>query len=263
MTIELESLIAEVLHVMTVDTGFISHVRNPKQNTYLKVMAVLARPKRKVLEISYNTISAEIASFFTTMDTHPEYPNIMRRDNAALYQQAMEIAKASLVQGLDLNNLAEIQTVVMMPHLLGVLQLKKNTLDPKLTEAKLVAPGHHMGTLHSAGRFFVKLVHVSDEDPVTKATTFKVQDRNENVGFILERIDKFAGSFRIGDCFAMHAIPIRHVTSDNGENQTVFRGMEIISGTLVPRVADPANQKYIPAGSDQSSGGMFSKGVGF
>ena len=247
---ELRTIIAQSLEIIHQDTGYIAPAKHSALNTQSKVLAILSKTNKPVLEITYWQLADEIVDFFRNLTKHPDYKLIMEREDATAFHTCMNAAQS------DETSTVNFGYAVLMPHLYGKLKPKKaRVLNPNQTEAKLIQPGEFMGTLNVQDRFFVKLVYVEKPD-ATKGTLFELRDRNNNIGFFHDRAEKWENKIQLGDCFAMHATPARHTPADNGEKHTIFRNVEFIAGSVTEgKAVDPSN--------DKSDGGKFSKGKGF
>lgn len=236
----LRTVIAVTTEIVHADHGFTSIDKNKITNTQTKVLAAIAANFSPTVRPEFWQFADEVIGFFQNLDSLPEAATIYAQKDGPMYKQCVEVARADEVTALNFGY------AVAMPNLYS--KLKPTTpkkLNPLKSEAKLIQAGEWMGKLNEEDRFFVKLVRVGDHDATRGGNSFVVTDRAGNVGFFYEKPDKLVGSIQLGDCFAMHATPMRHSVADNGEKHTIFRTVKILKDTIIPgkMQIDPANDK--------------------
>lgn len=225
----LRTIVAVTLETIHKDNGFVPQARSAATNTQTKVFNKLKQNPKPDLEPAFWQCADEVVDYFRILETLPEYKTISQRDDAAVFKTCIDVAKGGEIGPV------EFPYAVMMPHLYGTLIPKEpKTLNVLTSEAKLIEPGNFMGKLNEPDRFFVKLVHIGKNDATKGGTLFELRDRSGNMGFFFDKPDKFAGTIRLGDCFAIHATPTRHTKAPTGEKHTIFRTVEIVMGTIVP-----------------------------
>jgi hypothetical protein len=244
----LRNVIAHGFQTIHTNGGYVSPTKNKERNTQTEVLASLK--KNSLVDITYWNLADEVIDFFRTLPKNPEYKSIMARADGPEFQTCIDAVKDD-----EINHLT-FMYAVLIPHLYSKLKPKLSKapkLNPNSTVAKIIDPGEFMGTLNKADRFFVKLVFVGPEYP-TKGTLFKVIDRSGNIGFFIDRAERFVNKIFLTDCFAMHATPSRHVPDEKtGEKHTIFRNIELIAGKTVP------GKGSIDTSNDESKGKVFSK----
>jgi len=225
----IRTVVAVTLETIHVDSGYIPLSRNATSNTQTKVLASLKKNSEQAqLSPEYWALADEIIDYFGTLDNKPDYKEIIAREDGPMYQACIDVAKTEQVTPLT------ISYVVAMPHLYGKLKPKKQEkLNPLKTETKLATPGDFLGTLHKPERFFMKLVHVGTHDKTRGGNLFELRDRFNNAGFFYDIPERHTNVFKLGDCFAFHGTPVKHLEASNGEKQTIFRNIDIIKDTLV------------------------------
>jgi hypothetical protein len=247
----LRTVVAATLEVIHSDSGYISPTKDPASNTQTKVLAMLQKVPFPDIQPRFWVFADEMIGLFRILDTLPEYKNILALPDGPMYKICVDTVKADEISVLS------FPYIVSLPNLYAKLKPSKpKPLNPLKSEAKLIKPGEHMGTLNVEGRFFVKLMKVGTHDATKGGTEFVVNDRSGNVGIFYEVLNKLEGKIFLGDCFAMHATPHQQ-TEKNGEKLTFFRSVKVLQDTIVSgRIAtDPAN--------DAATGGKFTKGVSF
>ena len=245
----LRTVVAHAWQAIHQRGGYLAPAKSPKENTQTLVLEALKR--NDPIDITYWLLTDEVIDFFRNLRKNPEYKSIITRMDGPEFQTCIDA-----VQDDEISQLS-FMYAVLIPHLYSKLKPKLSKapkLNPNSTVAKIIQPGEFMGTLNKQERFFVKLVFVGKEEP-TKGTLFKIMDRVGNIGFFLDRAEKFKGKFHLTDCFAIHATPSRHTPDEkSGEKHTIFRGVEFIPGTVVPGKGTPDKS------DDESTGKEFTKG---
>jgi hypothetical protein len=234
----LRTVVATTLEVIHTDNGYIAPTRSATTNTQTKVLATLKRTPNPNLDPEFWQFADEMIGFFRILDTMPEYKNILALPDGAMYEVAVQTAKADEITPIT------FPYAVAMPNLYSKLKPQKpKALNPLKSEAKIIKPGEYMGALNQEDRFFVKLVRIGDHDPTRGGTQFVVHDRSGNIGFFYDKVDKLESKVWLGDCFAMHGTPSRQETAENGEKHTIFRSIKVLLDTIVPGKVqvDPAN----------------------
>jgi hypothetical protein len=252
MTSSLRTVVATTLATIHADNGYIAPTRNATTNTQTKVLATLKRtPNPTNLEPEFYQFADEMIGFFRSLETMPNYKDILALPDGSVYKTCAEVAKSEEL------TTATFPFAVAMPNLYSKLKPPKpKKLNALNSQAKVIKPGNYMGKLNEEDRFFVKLVRVGANDPTRGGTLFEVHDRNGNVGFFYEKVEKLEGVIELGTCFAMHATPTRQTPTKDGEKHTVFRTVSIIKDTIVAGkgTVDP---------KDDATGGKFTKNVPF
>ena len=225
----IRTVVAVTLETIHVDSGFIPLSRNATSNTQTKVLAALKKsPEQNELSPEYWALADEIIDYFCTLENKPEFKELLKKEDGPMYQACIDVAKSEQVTALTLS------FAVSMPHLYGKLKPKKQEkLNPLKTETKLTAPGEFLGTINKPDRFFMKLVHVGKHDKTRGGTLFELRDRFNNAGFFYDTPERYTNVFKLGDCFAFHGTPTKHLESASGEKQTIFRNIDVIADTLV------------------------------
>lgn len=245
----LRTVIAHAWQALHQRGGYLSPTKSPKENTQTLVLEALKR--NDTIDITYWELTDESIDFFRNLKKSPEYKSITTRMDGPEFQTCIDA-----VQDDEITTLT-FPYAVLIPHLYSKLKPKLSKapkLNPSSTVAKIIEPGEFMGTLNKAERFFVKLVFVGKEEP-TKGTLFKIVDRVGNIGFFIDRAEKFKGKFHLTDCFAIHATPARQEPDkESGEKHTIFRNVEFIPGTIVAGKGAPDKS------DDESKDKVFTKG---
>jgi hypothetical protein len=247
----LRTVVATTLDVIHSDNGYIAPGRNATTNTQSKVQAILNKNPNPTLDPEYWQFADEMIGFFRILESRAEFKTILTLPDGPMYKTCIDTAKADEVTPLT------FPYAVAMPNLYSHLKPQKpKILNPLKSEAKIIKPGEYMGILNAEDRFFVKLVRVGEHDATKGGIMFVVNDRSGNIGFFYDTSTKWETKVQLGDCFAMHATPTRHVPAENGEKHTIFRSVRLLADTIVTgtKVVDPAND---------STGGKFTRNVPF
>lgn len=238
MTFPIRNVVAQAVKTIYQSKGYRSPAKS-KDNTHTRVLDELKKAGKEppVIDISFWTLADTIINFFRQLPQHPEYQSVLARIDGPEIQTCIEAAIDDEVTTLTFGY------VVLMPHLYGKLNpAKQLPLDPHISEARIINPGEFMGTLNVAEAFFVKLIYVSRPD-ASNGTMFKVTDRSGNIAFIHDRVEKFQGKVKLGECFKIHATPARFTPAANGEKHTVLRNVRLIEDTIRPGKAPIPDDK--------------------
>lgn len=240
----LKTVVALSLATIHNRQGYVSPARSSTKNTALLVKQELEAAKTTTLDFAYMQLAEEVIEFFKNLHEHPDYKAISEKLEGPEYEACQQAAQQDEVTSIT------FPYVVLMPFLYGNLKPRRPIVNPDELDVKLLEPGHFMGTIGKLEKFFVKLVYVGRAD-VSKGTTFKVVDRNDNVGFFQDRADKYEGKLFLNDCFYMIAQPTRHTVASNGEKHTTFRTPEVLAdditqgrGTVDPKFDESVGRKF-------------------
>ena len=233
----LRTLIAVTLQVVDVDGCYISPSKSSPANTGSTCSKVLAAFKKGVpdLDENYFRLADEIIQFFQELPKSSDYVEVMKREDATLFQACIDIAAQTTVTPVN------VAFAVSMPNVYGKLKKEAPPVLLDIEDAVISAPDSFMGVRDVPNRFFVKLVHVGAYDKEFGGNCFELRDRNNNVGFFYEKAEKLRQVFYLGDCFSIYAKPMRHVVAVDGTKQTVFRTVEIVENKGPARsIPDPS-----------------------
>ena len=244
----IRTVVATTLEVIHNDGGYISPTKNSTSNTQTKVLAMIQKNPLPDLQPQFWQFADEMIGFFRVLDTLPNYKDILQLSDGAMYNTCVDTVKSDEVTPLT------FPYMVALPNLYAKLKPSKpKPLNPLKSEAKLTKPGEFLGVINTEDRFFLKLVKVGNNDLTKGGIEFMLVDRNGNIGIFYEILSKLEGKVFIGDCFAIHATPLRHQTESNGEKRTVFRsGVKVLQDTIVPG-------KVTSKEENDSTGGKFTK----
>lgn len=213
---QIVTVVSHALSVIHTQGGYTPITKSNDLNTVTLVKKQLETVPLPVVHFTYRQLAEEIVDFFRHIRSHSDYKAIREREDGPLFESCADAAQHDEVTPVT------FPFVVLMTNLYAVLDPRKPHIDPDKMEVKLLEPGHFLGTLFQPEKFFVKLVGVGRKDQV-KGTTFQVSDRNGNIAFFQDRMDRYVGKVYLNDCFYIVATPVRHLNSSDGQKHTFFR----------------------------------------